>query len=348
MSTELDPTRVLLDTENDFFGFGRTDPSVADARLRARERRQLLFPRMPDDVARCLAPLIVADLADWIEARWEPLARESYGKTDDPGVREAREPLEDRGFTHHPVPWGKDLAELALIDEMEAISARESGPLHMTLGGGDSKMLDAALRLHDADDRHRFVAIVCDSRSHRVYGARYARPGAMEITGVDLIKAEQRELRRTDPRARAAYRALCSDVFSRLRSWDTALDDRPTAMSTLGAAVVSISKMARFPHPISVPPEEWTARVMRALARLPDEAAALSIAGWAALEAQESPIGDEERLVEKLFLAAIVVTLGERMTGEHAALMRSAVRRVAPRRLTALERAIATWTTTAR
>lgn len=347
MSRVRHPTRVLLDTENDFFGFGRSDPRDPEARQRAAAGRGLLFPRVPDDIARCLAPLLVADLVDWIEERWEPLARESYGKNEDPGVASAREALESRGFTHHPVPRGKDLGELAVIAEMEAISGREAGDLHMTLGGGDKKMLDAAVQLRERDGRHRFVAIFSDSRSHRVFGSRYASPGGMTITSMDLIRRDRRRSRRADAAARAAYRSSWTHTLASARGTGSPHERRRTAAWTLGAAAVAIAKMPEFPNPTSAAKAEWERRLTASLTPVVEESAAQSIVGWTALEVYENPSRDAEHLVETLFRAAIAVTIGDLATGEYAGLLRRAVREAAPERLTALERALASWTTAA-
>lgn len=347
MSRVRQPTRVLLDTENDFFGFGQSNPKDPAAQERAKAGRGLLFPRVPDDIARGLAPLLVTDLVDWIEERWEPEARESYGKNEDSGVASAREALENRGFTHHPVPRGKDLGELAVIAEMEAISAREAGILHMTLGGGDKKMLDAAVQLRKDDDRHRFVAIFSDSRSHRVYGSPYASPGGMTITSMDLIRRDRRRTRREDVAARLAYRASWSDTLASARGAGGPHQIHRTAAGTLGAAAVAIAKMPDFPRPASASKVEWEHRLNAALTPVVEASAARSIVGWAALEVYENPSRDADHLVETLFRAAIAVTIGDLATGEYAGLLRRAVRDAAPERLTALERALASWITSA-
>ncbi len=335
-------THVLLDSENLFWGFGALRSADPLRTAEARRRRVVFFPRVPDDLARCLGAIVAVELVDWLEARYALVSRLSYGKYADPGVTTVLDELQDRGFAHHSVPRGKDRADRALIAEMHRISERGDARGHMTLGSGDGSILDAAVALRNADTSWRFFAIVPDSVSHNVRRSHRGRHSALKVTGLDVIHANQRAQRRGDAAARAAHRVLLADVLGRVRA-RSAAEQRPSASWTLGAAVVAIAKGAPFPSPHRVARAEWAADVGARFASILDETAATTLVGWAAVEIEERMPKTDDALTELLFRAAIATTVGDRMDAVLAGLLRRAVRDSDVSRLTVLERALSAW-----
>lgn len=338
MTEALPAGHVLVDTENLFFGFGRHHSRERAVRVQAFERRALLFPGVPDDLARCLVPMLVHDLADWIEERWDVRERHHYGKRADPGLDVAVDTLAARGFTPHFVAWGKDVADQALVGELESLVVAD--PAEVVLGGGDGLVLRAAKRLREEDERRVFFAIIPDTRSHSVDAVHRKYGDGMSFTALDLVRDEQRQRRRSGLAARQEHRARLRAVLEHVRAVD---ELPPPATAALGTAAVAIARTADLPSPDGLSRAEWAERTSAALRPPLDEATTASLVGWAAIELDEQPRAPGEDDAERLFRAAIAVTVGERVSGEYAALLRQAVRRTAPERLTALERAMAPW-----